>query len=128
MLYPMYVRTSSGAYSVIIPDFPVCFSASENWQDLPRLAQDSIELWCDGLAIDLPNPTPLDNLLENPNFTGGAWMLINIGIATKSPEPVRIKITVPQSLLLEIDNYAEAKGTSRSAFFSDAALQMLPKT
>lgn len=127
MLYPMYVRISRSVYSVTIPDFPICFSASENWQDLPRLAQEAVELWCDGLAIDLPNPSSLDSLFNDPDFTGGAWLLVNIGIAAKSIEPVRIKITVPQNLLLEIDNYTKTKDTSRSTFFTDAARQVLPK-
>ena len=37
MLYPVYVHVGNEneAHGVIFPDFPGCFSAADEWADLP---------------------------------------------------------------------------------------------
>ena len=39
-----------------VPDFPGCFSAADDWQDLPRRVQEAVEVWCMGEDMDLPAP------------------------------------------------------------------------
>lgn len=53
-----------------IPDFPGCFSAADNWQDLPCMMQEAIELWCEGQDLELPQPSDLEALATNPDYTG----------------------------------------------------------
>ena len=40
MLYPVYVHPGDAdhAHGVTFPDFPGCFSAADDWSDLPAAA------------------------------------------------------------------------------------------
>ena len=127
MLYPVYVHPgdSTHAHGVTIPDFPGCFSAADNWQDLPRMVQEAVEVWCMGEDVDLPAPTALEKLTGHAEFSGGVWMLIDINVSKldtrASQRPVRINVSMPAGLLHEIDNAARAQGATRSGFLAKAA-------
>ena len=127
MLYPVYVHLGdeTHAHGVTIPDFPGCFSAADDWQALPRMIQEAIELWCEGQAVTLPTPTPLDSLVNHPDYTGGVWLLITIDAAKLETKPVRLNISLPQGLVSEIDDYAKAHGATRSGFLAQAARQAM---
>jgi len=127
MLYPVYVHTGddSHAHGVTIPDFPGCFSAADDWQDLPAMVQEAIELWCEGSNVELPKPTALNNLINHPDYTGGVWVLIDIDVAKLETKAIRLNISLPQGLVAEIDAYAKSHGASRSGFLAQAARQAM---
>jgi predicted RNase H-like HicB family nuclease len=127
MLYPVYIHLGDKAHAhgVTIPDFPGCFSAADEWQDLPRMAQEAIELWCEGQNIELPKPSALDVLVNDTDYVGGVWLLIDVDISRLDTKPVRLNISMPQSLVSEIDNYAKAHGATRSGFLAQAARQAM---
>jgi HicB_like antitoxin of bacterial toxin-antitoxin system len=85
----------------------------------PSLA--SFEVWCEGEKGDLPAPTPLEILAANPNYQGGVWMLLDVDTTKLDTTPVRLNISLPQSLVNEIDAYAKAQGATRSGFLAKAA-------
>jgi len=60
MIYPVYVHLGDAehAHGATIPDFPGCFSAADDWQDLPAKIQEAIEVYCEGEALEIPAPTP----------------------------------------------------------------------
>lgn len=127
MLYPVYVHPGDATHShgIQVPDFPGCFSAADDWQDLPRMVQEAVEVWCMGEDVALPEPTPLDTLAANPQFTSGVWMLQDIDVSKletrASQRPVRINISIPAGLVHDIDTYARAHGATRSGFLAQAA-------
>lgn len=123
MLYPVYVHlgNKNQAHGVTIPDFPGCFSASDNWEDLPKNVQEAIELWCEGQELDLPKPTALDELAVNPDYQDGAWLLVDVDTSKLETKSVRLNISLPQVLVNEIDDYAKAHGATRSGFLAQAA-------
>ena len=127
MLYPVYIHLGDKAHAhgVTIPDFPGCFSAADEWQDLPRMAQEAIELWCEGQNIELPKPSALDVLVNDTDYVGGVWLLIDVDISRLDTKPVRLNISMPQSLVSEIDTYAKAHGATRSGFLAQAARQAM---
>jgi predicted RNase H-like HicB family nuclease len=45
MLFPVYVHVGDKdhAHGVTIPDLPGCFSAADEWEDLPRMVQEAVE-------------------------------------------------------------------------------------
>jgi predicted RNase H-like HicB family nuclease len=45
MLYPVYVHVGDAdhAHGVTFPDFPGCFSAADDWSDLPAAVQEAVE-------------------------------------------------------------------------------------
>ncbi len=127
MLYPVYVHLGDKdhAHGVTIPDFPGCFSAADDWQDLPKMIQEAIELWCEGQYLTLPKPSELEDLVNNTEYTEGVWLLIDVDISKLDTKPIRLNISLPQSLVSEIDNYAKAHGATRSGFLAQAARQAM---
>jgi len=123
MLYPVYIHLGdeTHAHGVTIPDFPGCFSAADKWQDLPRMIQEAIELWCEGQNLTLPKPTALEALVNDLDYTDGVWLLINVDISKLETKPVRLNISLLQSLVSESDSYAKAHGATRSGFLAQAA-------
>jgi predicted RNase H-like HicB family nuclease len=83
MLYPIYVHQGDAehAHGVTIPDFPGCFSAADNWDELPAMVQEALELYCEGEEMELPQPSSLEQLMTNEEYQGGIWMMLDINIA-----------------------------------------------
>jgi len=128
MLYPVYVHEGDAehAHSVTIPNFPGCFSAADNWNELPAMVQESIELYCDGEDMELPEPSSLDQLIENREYNGGFWMMLDINISKLNLKPVQINISLPSQLVSHIDDVcAHNQQMTRSGFLAMAAQKML---
>ena len=123
MIYAVYVHKGdeNHAHGVTIPDFPGCFSAADDWDDLPAMIQEAIESHCKGDAKDLPAPTPLDHLMEDPHYTDGAWLLVDIDTKKLDTKSVRLNISLPANLVARIDDHAKANHLSRSGFLAKAA-------
>jgi predicted RNase H-like HicB family nuclease len=124
MLYSVYVHLGDASHShgVTIPDFPGCFSAADDWDLLPINIQEAIELYCEGEDMDIPMPTPLEQLASRPEYEGGAWLLVDVDVSRLSTKPVRINISLPENLLQNIDSYTKAHHLTRSGFLAKAAL------
>ncbi len=97
MLYPVYVHMGEDhhAHSATVPDFPGCFSAADDVQDLPKMVQEAVELWCEGQELALPQPTPLNQLIVNPDYVDGVWVLMEINTAKLETKAVRLNISLP---------------------------------
>lgn len=127
MLYPVYVHIGdeNHAHSVTFPDFPGCFSAADDWADLPRLIQEAVEVYFEGETDDVPLPTPLEVLARDPAYTGGTWLLADIDLERINPRRIRLNVSLPASLVARIDRYAAIHHLSRSGFLAQAAEQRL---
>lgn len=123
MLYPTYVHIGdeTHAHGVTIPDFPGCFSAADEWDDLPRMIQEAAEVYFEGEDMPIPSPTPLERLVANPDYQGGVWMLVDIDLAKLKIKAKRINITIPENLLYEVDRFAEQHHMTRSGLLAQAA-------
>jgi len=86
-LYPVYLHLGDDkhAHGVTIPDFPGCFSAADSEKDLPRLIQEAAELYFEGEEMEIPPPTPLEQLKQDPRYEGGIWRLVEIDLSKISP-------------------------------------------
>jgi predicted RNase H-like HicB family nuclease len=125
MLYPVYVhKDSESAYGVTFPDFPGCFSASDDLEGLPRLAQEAVEVHFEGEDTEIPPPTALEKLAADPAYEGGAWLLIDIDLAKVNPKSVRLNISLPANLVGEIDRYVAEHHMTRSGLAKAAQQAM----
>ena len=126
MLYPLYVHHDEGsAWGGIFPDLPGCFTAADELADLPRMAQEAVEVHFDGEDIDIPAPTGIEQWKDDPDYQGGFWMLVEIDLAQVNAKPVRLNISLPAYLVQRIDRAAEAQHMSRSGFLAKAAQQAM---
>lgn len=73
MLYAVYVHLGDEghAHGVTIPDFPGCFSAADSWEDLPGKIQEAVELYFEGEDLEVPRPTPLEELARGRSMKAG---------------------------------------------------------
>lgn len=127
MLYPVYIHSGddSHAHGVTFPDFPGCFSAADDWHQLPAMIQEAVEVHFHGEKAPIPAPTSLGDLLANPAYQGGAWMLVDIDLSKVSSKPVRLNISLPESLVHDIDAAAKSQHLTRSGFLAQAAMKAM---
>jgi len=82
MLYSVYVHVGDDTHShgIAVPDFPGCYSAADNWDELPAKIQEAIEVHCEGEDMDFPAPTAPEILAAQPEYQDGVWMLMDVDI------------------------------------------------
>lgn len=122
VLYPVYIQPGDAkhAHGIEFPDFPGCYSAADDWADIPANAQEAAEAhFADGEPV--PAPSALEQWLNHPDYQGGAWMLIDIDLSKINAKAVRLNISLPENLVVRIDEVARARKLSRSAFLALAA-------
>lgn len=128
MLYPVYVhKDSESAYGVTFPDFSGCFSAADDLEALPRLAQEAVEVHFEGEDLEIPPPTAIEEVAADPAYEGGFWLLIDIDLAKVNTRSVRLNISLPANLVGEIDRYAAEHHMTRSGFLAKAAQQAMAR-
>ena len=127
MFYSVYVHPGDHDHShgVTIPDFPGCFAAADGWSDIPSMVQEAVEVYFEGESMDIPSPTPLENLVEKKKYQSGVWMILEIDANRIKPNTVRVNVTFPEPLLAQIDAYAHAHHLSRSVFLAQLAEERL---
>ena len=127
MLYPIYVHQGDAehAHGITIPDFPGCFSAVDNWDELPAMVQESIELYCEGEDMELPKPSSLEELVKNKEYQGGIWMMLDINVSRLNLKSVQLYISLPSKLVSRLDAYVSRHQMTRSDFLTLAALEVM---
>lgn len=126
MLYPVYVHKDEGsAYGMTFPDFPGCFSAADELADLPRMAQEAIELHFEGEDFAVPEPSAPEQWLADERFQDGYWMLVELDLSKVRTTPVRLNISLPEYLVHQIDAYTKVHHQTRSGFLAQAAEQAM---
>ena len=123
MFYPVYVHVGDAkhAHGVTFPDFPGCFSAADEWDDLPQAIQEAVQAHFHGEPEAVPPPTPLEVLAVDPQYEGGVWLLANVDLSRIDTRPVRLNISLPANLVQQIDEWATAHHLTRSGFLAKAA-------
>jgi predicted RNase H-like HicB family nuclease len=110
---------------VFFPDFPGCVSAGDTVQEAAVAAEKALALHLRGMIEDgerLPEPTPLDQIEQDPEVKELARVLVRAELPGKS---VRFNATMDESLLAKIDAAASTSGMSRSGFLAEAARRVL---
>lgn len=127
MLFPVYVHTGDDnhAHGAEVPDFPGCFSAGDKWDELAGNIQEAVELYCEDEDMVVPAPTPLEELMNNPDYQGGIWMMVDIDTGKLRTKSVRLNVSLPEGLLRRIDDEAKSRHMSRSAFLAMSAIREL---
>ena len=130
MIYPVYVHPGDDqhAHGVIIPDFPGCFSAADDWYQIPAMVQEAIELYCEGENIDLPEPSPLDVLMKDAQYQDGLWLLVDIDTSRLDTRPMRVNVSLPTGLVAQMDHFAKTHGMTRSGLIRHAVKDVLIHT
>lgn len=100
-------------FGVSFPDFPGCVAGGSTLEEAQKDAADALALHIAGMVEDgeaIPDPSDVDDIAVED---GGILILVPHVTAAKQ---VRINIAVREDLLTAIDQLAEQKGLTRSAF------------
>ncbi|MDB5774174.1 MAG: hypothetical protein JWP38_307 [Herbaspirillum sp.] len=125
MLYPLYVwKDVDSAYGARFPDLPGVFTAADNLDELPAMAQEAVEAMYEGEA-KIPDASSVELWKNSAEYADGFWMLVSIDRAKINTKPVRLNISLPESLLHDIDAYAKSHQLTRSGFLAQAALKAM---
>ncbi|MDF1654861.1 MAG: type II toxin-antitoxin system HicB family antitoxin [Coxiellaceae bacterium] len=116
-------------YSVSIPDIPGCFSAGGSYEEAITNAKEAIECHIEGLLIDcepVPLANPVDHYMNEKEYKGGTWALVDIDLSQLSGKSKRINITLPERVLRVMDAYTRNHNVkNRSALIAEAALSYI---
>jgi predicted RNase H-like HicB family nuclease len=125
MLFPIVIHKDPKSYfSVTIPDMPGCFTAGKTVELAVANIQDAVECHYTGEET-LPVASSLERWLDNPDYQGGTWVLVDVDLSRLNIKSKRVNITLPENLLREIDRYAEQHHLTRSGLLSVAAGQYI---
>lgn len=129
MRYPIVLHTDDGVrYGVTVPDLPGCFSAGDTFDDALDSAREAIDLHAEGLAAedqDLPLARAITEHRANPDYANGVWAVVDVDLSRYQGKAEKINITIPRRLLARVDEYARARGESRSGFLARAAQEAM---
>jgi predicted RNase H-like HicB family nuclease len=118
-------KDADSDFGVSFPDFPGCITAGRTLEEAKDMALEAltghIEVMREA-GERIPEPSPLDEVMRNPDFQDGVGFLVSI----KEPgKTVRVNITLSEGELEQIDQRARAQGLSRSAFLVQSGLRAL---
>lgn len=130
MLYAAYVHPGDEQYAhgVTLPDFPGCFSAADQWEEIPAKVEEAVALYFEGEELEIPSPTPLPELQRRPEYANGVWLLLDLDLTRLRPKAKRINITLPEPLLARIDQFARSRRMTRSGFLAAAAARIIEQS
>ena len=124
--YPAIIRKSADSdYSVDFPDFPGCVTAGLTPEEAADFAAEALALHISGMREDaeaLPAPTPGAKVVGDLEEGETSYLIfVPAPMGKVKDKAVRLAITLPQSLVREIDKRAP----NRSAFLAAAARRVL---
>lgn len=123
-------KDEDSEYGVIVPDVPGFFSAGTTVTEALESVEQALAFHFEGLVVDgevLPNPKCIDEHMNNPDYAGGVWAVVEIDITPYFGKSVRFNATLPEHLLDRIDQTVsrDRRYKSRSGFLAAAALREL---
>lgn len=129
MKYPVVIhKDESSDYGVTVPDLPGCFSAGTSFEEALENAREAILCHLEGCLNDneaIAEASEILSLRDNPDYRDGVWALVSVDLSELSSKARRVNVTVPESILQQIDHYAQKRGESRSGLLTIAALEYL---
>ena len=129
MKYSIVIHKDTDSdYGVTFPDLPGCFSAGDSFEQALEMAQEAAELHLEGLIEEgagIPQPAPIEQHMQNPDYQGGVWAVVDVDLSKLSGKARRVNITLPERVLTSIDDYAVRHGGNRSKLLADAALRYI---
>ena len=97
-----------------------------------RNAVEAVRLWAEDAIADgepLPQPRSVETLRADPEIAEaiaeGAALAI-VPLLLDAGRPAKANLSIDAGLLAAIDEAAEARGLTRSAFLATAAFDLLP--
>jgi predicted RNase H-like HicB family nuclease len=115
-------KEAKSDYGVSFPDFPGVVTAGKDLDDARAMAEEALAFHIDGLIEDgetIPEASSLDEIMSDRANKGAVVILV--AVKTEAVKSVRVNVTLPEDVLVQIDRFAKEHGLSRSGFLAQAA-------
>lgn len=129
--YVALVDGKAGAYGVTVPDLPGCTSGGSTTDEALRNAVEAVRLWAEDAIADgeeLPQPRSIETLRADQEvaeaIAEGAALAM-LPLLLDAGRPAKANLSIDAGLLAAIDEAAEARGLTRSAFLASAAREKI---
>jgi predicted RNase H-like HicB family nuclease len=129
--YVALVDGKADAYGVSVPDLPGCTSGGTTTDEALRNAVEAVRLWAEDAIAEreaLPQPRSVETLRTDPEIVEaiaeGAALAI-VPLVRDAGRPAKANLSIDAGLLAAIDEAAEARGLTRSAFLATAAREKI---
>jgi len=119
-------KDADSDFGVSFPDFPGVVTAGTDLDDARAMAEEALTFHIEGLAADgeaVPEPSSLETLMADPANKDGVAILVSVKPNAK--RAVRVNVTLPEDVLAQIDQFAEAHGYTRSGLLTRAAKELI---
>ena len=115
-----------GLWGLHFPDFPGYVTAESDLDRLVDSAAEALRFHVEGMIEDgetIPEPRSLSAIRADPEFTDEIQdaMAVLIPLLPARGRVVRVNVSLDEGTLTAIDQAAEARGMTRSAFVAEAA-------
>jgi predicted RNase H-like HicB family nuclease len=124
MQYPLYVnRDSSIGFRASFADLPLASAHGATLEELRSNAQRAVELTYDRSEQLIPGPTGSMSELQSLAMDDGLgiWMYVEINLVRVKSQAASVQLSLPNTLLRQVDACAKRRHLTRSAFFALAA-------
>lgn len=129
--YVAIVDGKPGAFGVVVPDLPGCTSAGATVDAALRNAVEAVTLWVEDARADgekIPKPRSAEKLRQDAEVQAAlanGGVLAYVPLVRDSGRPVKANLSLDAGLLEAIDEAAERRGLTRSAFLASAAREKI---
>lgn len=129
--YVAIVDGKPGAFGVVVPDLPGCTSGGRTIDHALRNAVEAVTLWVEDARTDgeqIPKPRSAENLRKDPEVAAAlahGGVLAYVPLLLDAGRPVKANLSLDAGLLDAIDEAAEQRGLTRSAFLASAAREKI---
>lgn len=129
--YVAIVDGAPGAYGVVVPDLPGCTSGGATIDAALRNAVEAVTLWVEDARTDgerIPKPRPAEKLRRDPDVAAAldaGGVLAYVPLVLDASRPVKANLSLDAGLLNAIDEAAQRRGLTRSAFLASAAREKI---
>jgi predicted RNase H-like HicB family nuclease len=114
-------------FGVDFPDFPGCITAGKTLEEAREMAQEALEGHIKvGIEFGdpIPEPSSLDKIMSDPENQDAVAFLVPVAVAR--PRARRINVTIPETVLEEIDEYVRTHpGENRSQLLARGAKRLI---
>jgi predicted RNase H-like HicB family nuclease len=129
--YVAVVDGAPDAYGVVVPDLPGCTSGGATIDEALRNAVEAVTLWVEDARADgekIPKPRSAEKLRDNPDVAAAlaeGGVLAYVPLVLDAARSVKANLSLDAGLLRAIDEAAQRRGLTRSAFLASAAREKI---
>ena len=135
MRYAIVIHKDPGSsYGVTVPGLPGCFSAGDTLDEVFDNVREAITGHVETLLMDshaVPEEALMEKYQANEDYADGVWGFVDVDLSKLSEsvlgKAVRVNVTLPQRVLVAVDEAAARARESRSGFLARAALEHIAK-